>query len=79
MPQFDLTPREEEVARGAMRGSTNQEIADDLGLSVSTVKRQLGNAMLKWRCRNRVELALRAAERLRRFEAEAGLEITEAV
>jgi len=52
-----LSARELEVARAAARGASNQEIADALFVSLSTVKKHLYNAMEKIDVRNRVELA----------------------
>jgi DNA-binding CsgD family transcriptional regulator len=52
-----LSVRELEVARAAARGASNQEIADALFVSLSTVKKHLYNAMEKIDVRNRVELA----------------------
>ena len=44
------------------RGRTNQEIADELYLSISTVKTHLTSLMRKLDARNRVELAMWAYE-----------------
>lgn len=44
--QEDLTLREEDVLRGICRGLTNQEIADQLHLSIDTVK-HIGSAILR--------------------------------
>ena len=55
--QLDLTPREEEIARQVASGRTNQEIADTLFLSLSTIKTHLANIQLKLAARNRVEIA----------------------
>jgi DNA-binding NarL/FixJ family response regulator len=62
-PTIPLTNREEEVLLAVARGRTNQEIADDLYMSISTVKTHLSNLMSKLNARNRVELAIWAYEK----------------
>jgi DNA-binding NarL/FixJ family response regulator len=57
-----LTEREEEVLRTLARGSTNEEIAEQLGVTLSTVKTHVASLMGKLDVRNRVELALWAWE-----------------
>lgn len=57
-----LTDREEEVLLAVARGRTNQEIAKDLHISLSTVKTHLANLMGKLEVRNRVEIAIWAYE-----------------
>ncbi len=44
------------------RGSTNGEIADDLYISLSTVKTHIAALMRKLDARNRVEIAMWAYE-----------------
>jgi DNA-binding NarL/FixJ family response regulator len=63
-----LTDREEEVLVAVARGRTNQEIARDLHISLSTVKSHIANLMAKLAARNRVEIAMWAYEtkRIRR-------------
>lgn len=61
-PAEPLTAREEDVLREVGRGRTNAEIADDLHVSLSTVKTHLASLMQKLAVRNRVELALWAHE-----------------
>jgi DNA-binding NarL/FixJ family response regulator len=61
-PLDPLTEREEEVLVTVARGRTNAEIADDLCLSLSTVKSHLASLMSKLGARNRVELAMWAYE-----------------
>ncbi|WP_136706305.1 response regulator transcription factor [Agromyces sp. H66] len=65
-PVEPLTEREEHVLAAVARGLGNLEIADELHLSVSTVKTHLGNLMAKIGARNRVELAIWAHETGRR-------------
>jgi DNA-binding NarL/FixJ family response regulator len=43
-------------------GRTNAEIADELHISLSTVKSHLASLMRKLRARNRVEIAMWAYE-----------------
>ena len=61
-PLDRLTPREEEVLLAVARGRTNAEIADELHISLSTVKSHLAALMAKLGVRNRVEIALWAYE-----------------
>lgn len=61
-PTVPLTDREEEVLLTVARGRTNSEIADDLAISLSTVKTHLAALMTKLGARNRVELAMWAYE-----------------
>jgi DNA-binding NarL/FixJ family response regulator len=61
-PIEPLTLREEEVL---ITGWTNSEIADDLHISLSTVKSHLASLMRKLRARNRVEIAMWAYETAR--------------
>lgn len=57
-----LTDREEEVLLSVARGSTNPEIADELNISLSTVKFHLASLMTKLGARNRIEIAIWAYE-----------------
>ena len=61
-PITPLTTREEDVLVTVARGLTNTEIADELHISLSTVKTHLGALMAKLGARNRVELAMWAYE-----------------
>ena len=61
-PIDPLTPREESVLDLAATGRTNSEIAEDLHLSMSTVKTHIGALMTKLSARNRVELVIWAYE-----------------
>lgn len=61
-PIHPLTEREEEVLVTVARGRTNAEIADELSISLSTVKTHLASLMSKLGARNRVELAMWAYE-----------------
>jgi DNA-binding NarL/FixJ family response regulator len=61
-PLVPLTEREEEVLVTVARGRTNSEIADDLHISLSTVKTHLTNLTSKLGVRNRVEMAMWAYE-----------------
>lgn len=57
-PVEPLTEREEEVLVTVARGRTNAEIADELHISLSTVKTHLASLMTKLDARNRVEIAM---------------------
>ena len=61
-PVEPLTEREEEVLVTVARGRTNAEIADELHISLSTVKTHIASLMTKLSARNRVELAMWAYE-----------------
>lgn len=61
-PFEPLTAREEEVLATVARGLTNAEIADELHVSLSTVKTHLASLMQKLDARNRVEIAMWAHE-----------------
>ncbi|MEJ2856004.1 MULTISPECIES: response regulator transcription factor [unclassified Saccharothrix] len=61
-PLTPLTDREEEVALTVARGLTNAEIADELHVSLSTVKFHLASLMNKISARNRVQIAIWAYE-----------------
>ena len=61
-PLVPLTDREEEVLVTVARGRTNAEIADELHISLSTVKTHLTNLTSKLGVRNRVEMAMWAYE-----------------
>ncbi|HUR02082.1 MAG TPA: response regulator transcription factor [Nonomuraea sp.] len=57
-----LTDREEQILATVARGRTNSEIADELHISLSTVKSHLTSLMAKLGARNRVEIAMWAYE-----------------
>jgi DNA-binding NarL/FixJ family response regulator len=61
-PFVALTGREEQVLVSVAQGRTNAEIADDLHISLSTVKFHLASLMNKIGARNRVEIAIWAYE-----------------
>jgi DNA-binding NarL/FixJ family response regulator len=61
-PIDPLTAREEDVVVAVAGGRTNSEIADDLHISLSTVKTHLAGVMAKLGARNRVEIAMWAYE-----------------
>ncbi|MGI5152541.1 response regulator [Plantactinospora sp. CA-294935] len=53
-----LTDREEQVLVAVARGRTNKEIADELYITLSTVKSHVTSLMTKLGVRNRVEIAM---------------------
>jgi DNA-binding NarL/FixJ family response regulator len=61
-PIDPLTDREEQVLGRVARGRTNNEIADELFITLSTVKTHVTALMLKLGVRNRVEVAMWAYE-----------------
>ncbi|MEO3811582.1 response regulator transcription factor [Sphaerisporangium sp. B11E5] len=61
-PVRPLSEREVEVVRAIARGRTNQEIAAELFISLSTVKSHLSGIQAKLGLRNRVEVAAWAWE-----------------
>lgn len=61
-PIEPLTEREEEVLLTVARGRTNAEIADELHITLSTVKTHVAALMNKLGARNRVEVAIWAYE-----------------
>ena len=54
-PSADLTEREDEILRLISQGKRDREIADDLYISESTVKKHVQNVLRKLHARNRVE------------------------
>jgi DNA-binding NarL/FixJ family response regulator len=61
-PAEVLTEREEQVLAAVARGRTNSEIADELYITLSTVKTHIASLMAKLGVRNRVEIAMWAYE-----------------
>jgi DNA-binding NarL/FixJ family response regulator len=57
-----LTDREEQVLVAVARGHTNKEIADELFITLSTVKSHITSLMIKLGVRNRLEIAMWAYE-----------------
>ena len=57
-PIEPLTEREEQALVTVAHGRTNAEIADELHISLSTVKTHITSLMTKLGLRNRVELAM---------------------
>ena len=57
-----LSPRELEVLRLIVEGATNKEIADELVLTVNTVKRHISNIFGKLHVSNRVQAVAQARE-----------------
>lgn len=58
----ELTEREVDVLRYIAMGHTNQEIAEELLMSVNTVKFHLSNLLSKTGCNSRIELAILATK-----------------
>lgn len=64
LEKLNLTNREYEVLQLLTKGSSNAEIADDLCLSLSTVKTHVSNLLLKMEVKNRTQ-AIEKANRLK--------------
>ncbi|MFE3028651.1 helix-turn-helix transcriptional regulator [Nocardia tengchongensis] len=58
---WQLTPREWEVADLAARGLTNRQIAERLFIGVDTVKKHLSRVLAETACTSRTQLAVRFA------------------
>ncbi|MGY1943567.1 response regulator transcription factor [Nocardia asiatica] len=61
-PSIALTDREEQILAAVARGRTNNEIAAELYISLSTVKTHIASLMAKLGARNRVEIVIWAYE-----------------
>jgi DNA-binding NarL/FixJ family response regulator len=61
-PLDPLTDREEQILAAVARGRTNNEIAGELYITLSTVKSHVTSLMNKLGARNRVEIAMWAYE-----------------
>ncbi|MGI5498946.1 response regulator [Lentzea sp. CA-135723] len=61
-PIDPLTEREEQVLASVAAGRTNSEVAQELHITLSTVKSHLASLMAKIGARNRVEVAIWAYE-----------------
>ena len=59
---FDLTDREREILALLVKGLSNQEISDQLSISMATVKFHLANIFSKLGAKNRVEAVTIALE-----------------
>ena len=59
----ELTPAETDVLKEMTTGASNQEIADDLGISIGTVKTHISRILSKTGCSNRTALAIEARMR----------------
>ena len=67
----NLTPRERMVAELVAQGRSNPEIAQTLGISLSTAKQNLANVMIKWNCANHTQVVVEAVRRLPAEASEA--------
>lgn len=56
--KFGLTPRESEIVAEIVKGLTNKELAEKLGISEDTIKRHLSNIFNKTGASHRLELVL---------------------
>ncbi|MCM3761110.1 response regulator transcription factor [Alkalihalobacillus oceani] len=62
-PDPSLTPRELDIIRKVGEGRSNKEIANELGLSVGTIKNQISVILDKLELRDRTQLAIYAIRR----------------
>lgn len=53
---YKLSPREREVLLAIVRGASNEDIADELGIALSTVKRHVENVLRGTGSASRIEL-----------------------
>ena len=60
LPLQDLTMREEDVLRGLCRGMTNEEIANDLVVSIETVKSHVSSLLRKLSAKDRTAAVVTA-------------------
>lgn len=56
--QYGFTPREQEVVHLVSKGLSDKHVANLLGISFTTLRTHLNNAMRKIGCNNRTEMAL---------------------
>jgi LuxR family maltose regulon positive regulatory protein len=57
-----LTPREDEVLQLLVAGASNAQIAEELFITVNTVKRHITHILGKLEAENRTQAAMRARE-----------------
>ena len=57
-PEGALSRREMEILNGLMRGCSNKQIANDLGITEGTVKVHLKRTLKKINARNRTQAAV---------------------
>ena len=62
LPTDELTKREIDVLRLIVQGATNPEIADELCITVNTVKSHVKNILYKLRLENRIQVATYAMQ-----------------
>ena len=60
MPHEDLTPREMEILLLMTKGKSNQEIADELFISLKTVKVHVSNILSKLQVQDRTQAVIYA-------------------
>ncbi|GAB2846885.1 response regulator transcription factor [Lentzea nigeriaca] len=71
-PVDPLTDREEQILAAVARGRTNNEIAGEFYITLSTVKSHITSLMTKLGARNRVEIAMWAYETGRKYDTATG-------
>ena len=61
---LELSPRETEVLVLVIKGESNQEIADQLNVNTSTIRKHLENIYSKWGVTSRTKAVAQALEKL---------------
>lgn len=61
-PTTTLTPRQQEIIPFLLDNKQNKEIANALNVSVRTIKFHISNLLAEFRCKTRVELAVKWRE-----------------
>lgn len=51
-----LTPKEDLVAHKILKGKSNRQIAEEMGVSINTIKTHVANILKKEQVKNRIQL-----------------------
>lgn len=55
---LELSRRQEQIAKGVLSGMSDKELAEDLGISLPTIRTHIGRLFYKFDVDNRVEMVL---------------------